>query len=121
MNGGTYVGIEVEDGDSNIITGNNLINNLYGIGFTDTSYNLSCWKQYNRRREFLSSLFTTGIVFGDASNNTIYHNNFITVLHMAEDGNFLVIMIQLTFGMMVILMAETIGATTRQNIPTPLR
>lgn len=113
-NGGSYTGIDVEGGDSNIMTGNNLLYNLYGIGFSDTSYNQVVGNNIVGDVNF-KFLYSTGIFLSDASNNTIYHNNFTNSTHR------LVFQILLTCGMMVILNAETTGATTRRNIRTLLR
>ena len=57
-----------------------------------------------------------GLMFWGASNNTIYHNNFINNPAQAGEAS-LNRHSSLMFGMMAILVAETIGATTRPNTP----
>jgi parallel beta-helix repeat protein len=75
-NGGSYTGIDVEWGSSNIIAGNNLMSNLYGISLSDTSHNQVFANNVVGDVNF-KFLYSTGIYVSDASNNTIYHNNFI--------------------------------------------
>jgi parallel beta-helix repeat protein len=79
-------GIYVSGGGSNIITGNNLINNQVGMSFLETQNNLIVGNNIEN-----SSAPTTGgygIVFWGASNNTIYHNNFIDNKVQAYDYSF---------------------------------
>ena len=76
MNGISFDGIYVNGGNSNVITGNTLVNNMEGMLFLHTSYNLVVGNdiKLTLTRDIHSG--TGGIYFGDASNNTIYHNNF---------------------------------------------
>jgi len=85
-NGAVFEGISVEAGNSNIITGNSLIDNLIGIVFSDSSYNQVVKNNIEGDVNF-QFLYSTGIVFEDASNNTIYHNNFTSSTTQAEDYN----------------------------------
>jgi len=74
-NWGPYAGIYVVGGNSNTVIQNNLMYNLYGMEFINTSHNLIV--QNNISNNPASSPFTTGIWFAGASNNTIYRNNFV--------------------------------------------
>jgi parallel beta-helix repeat protein len=113
-NGGSYTGIDVEGGDSNIITGNKLMYNLYGIGFSDTSYNQVVGNNIVGDVNF-KFLYSNGIFLVMLQTTQFTTTTSLTVPHRLE------FQILLTCGMMVILMAETTGATTRRNIPTLLR
>jgi parallel beta-helix repeat protein len=78
MNGVLYAGIYVEGGSSNIITGNNVERCMNGMAFDDTSYNLIVGNNITGSYSFGTD--SKGILFGlfgKASNNTVYHNNFI--------------------------------------------
>lgn len=70
-------GIVVAGGHSNIISGNNLVNNWQGMDFSDTSNNLivgnNLASNWNDKTGYAEP---GGIYFNGASNNTIYHNNF---------------------------------------------
>jgi parallel beta-helix repeat protein len=73
--GGLWTGIRVYGGSSNIITGNNLVNNLMGMDFGNTSNNLIIGNSITGGNP--SDYYEPGgILFGYASNNTVYHNNF---------------------------------------------
>jgi parallel beta-helix repeat protein len=76
LNGVGFCGIDVWGGSSNVITGNSLLNNHVGLDFTNTQNNLIINNNIvdNASQDGLS---IGGILFGDASNNTIYHNNII--------------------------------------------
>ena len=76
LNGISFAGIYVVGGNSNTITRNNLMYNLDGMEFINTSHNLIV--QNNITNNPVWDPYTTGIFFGHASNNTIYHNNFVT-------------------------------------------
>jgi nitrous oxidase accessory protein NosD len=84
-NWGPYTGIYVVGGNSNTITQNNLMYNLYGMEFINTSHNLIV--QNNITNHPTSSPYTTGIRFAGASNNTIYHNNFVNSTYLAQVPN----------------------------------
>jgi parallel beta-helix repeat protein len=75
MNAITFAGIYVMGGNSNTITQNNLLYNLDGMEFIDTSYNLIV--QNNITSSTVWSPYTTGICFCGASDNTIYRNSFV--------------------------------------------
>jgi parallel beta-helix repeat protein len=79
-------GIHVEGGDSNIITGNNLMNNHNGMSFLETQNNLIVGN--NIENSTAPSTGGYGIVFWGASNNTIYHNNFMNNKVQAYDYSF---------------------------------
>jgi parallel beta-helix repeat protein len=67
MNGVGFCAIDVWGGGSNVITGNSLLNNGYGIIFSKTQKNL-----------IVDNMFVSSMIkFWDSSNNTVYHNNFI--------------------------------------------
>ena len=82
MNGIQYAAVYVEGGGSNILTGNNLINNLNGMFFADTSHNQIVRNNITNTSSY--GLNGDGIYFSSASNNTIYHNNFINSTSLAE-------------------------------------
>jgi parallel beta-helix repeat protein len=75
-NGGSYTAIDVEGGSSNLIEGNSLRYNIYGISLSDTTDNQVIGNNVVGDVNF-KFLYTTGIYVADASNNLIYHNNFI--------------------------------------------
>ena len=79
-------GIRVSGGGSNIITGNNLINNQVGIYFLETQNNLIVGN--NIENSSAPSTGGYGIVFWGASNNIIYHNSFINNKVQAYDDSF---------------------------------
>jgi parallel beta-helix repeat protein len=69
-------GIRVEGGGSNIIKRNNFVKNQVGMSFLETKNNLIV--ENNIENCSTSETGGYGIMFWiDASNNTIYHNNFI--------------------------------------------
>jgi parallel beta-helix repeat protein len=79
-------GIRVSGGGSNIITGNNLINNQVGIYFLETQNNLIIGN--NIENSSAPATGGYGIVFWGASNNIIYHNSFINNKVQAYDDSF---------------------------------
>jgi parallel beta-helix repeat protein len=74
MNGVEFAGINVEGGGSNIISQNNLVDNLDGIYLYGTENNLIVGNNI-KGSNFVTN--NRGIFFGKASNNTVYHNDFI--------------------------------------------
>jgi parallel beta-helix repeat protein len=64
-------GIRVEGGGSNIIKGNNLINNHMGMSFLETQNNLIVENNVENSSDGYGIAFWYG-----ASDNTIYHNSF---------------------------------------------
>ena len=75
----TSAGIIVSGGSSNIISGNNLVNNNQGMEFNNTAYNLIVGNNitYSATAEDKQGYNNpAGIYFDNSSNNTIYHNNF---------------------------------------------
>jgi hypothetical protein len=85
MNGISFGGISILGGNSNKITQNNLMDNLLGIGFGHTSYNLIV--QNNITSNPVWSPYTYGISFVDASNNFIYHNNIVNNHYQTQVSN----------------------------------
>jgi parallel beta-helix repeat protein len=85
LNGISIAGIYVRDGNSNVISQNNLEGNLVGLDIIKTSYNLIV--QNNITSNALWSPYTTGIYFVGASNNTIYHNNIVNNKYLAQVSN----------------------------------
>jgi parallel beta-helix repeat protein len=75
LNAILFAGIYVMGGNSNTIKQNNLLYNLDGMEFINTSYNLIV--QNNITGSQVWSPYITGICFCGASNNTIYRNNFV--------------------------------------------
>jgi parallel beta-helix repeat protein len=82
LNGILFAGIYVMGGNSNTITQNNLMYNLDGMEFINTSYNLIV--QNNITSNPVWSPYTTGISFVGASDNTIYRNNFVNSTYQAK-------------------------------------
>lgn len=83
MNGFLFAGIDVEGGTSDVIAENNITYNLDGITFFGTSHNQVVGN--NIVGDWSScGLYSTGIYFGEASNNTIYHNNILNSTTQAE-------------------------------------
>jgi parallel beta-helix repeat protein len=79
-------GIHVSGGGLNIITGNNLMNNHNGMSFIETQNNLIV--RNNIENTSSPSTGGYGIVFWGASNNAIYHNNFISNEVQAYDDSY---------------------------------
>jgi len=77
LNAVEYIGLVVEGGANNIITGNNLVNNVMGMRFRDTAHNLIVKNNMTCGTNSLN-LYSDpgGIFFVNSSNNTIYWNNF---------------------------------------------
>jgi parallel beta-helix repeat protein len=85
LNGVLFAGIYVEGGTSNTITQNNLMYNLNGMEFINTSYNLIVQNNITSNPIWnFHGPFSTGIYFVGASNNTIYHNNFVNSTYQAK-------------------------------------
>jgi hypothetical protein len=76
MNGVEYAGMIVDGGGSNIISQNNLASNLDGIDMFGTENNLIVGNNIESSYSF--GTYGTAIIFVKASNNTVYHNNFIS-------------------------------------------
>jgi parallel beta-helix repeat protein len=75
---GGAAGIFVEGGGSNIITGNNLVNNYNGMSFFESINNLIIGNNITH---------SSSIIFFEASNNTFYHNNFVNNTAQAGDAD----------------------------------
>ena len=77
----SFAGIIVVGGHSNIIIGNNLVNNDQNIQFSNTACNLLVGNTIiftsaaQKARGYVYD-YLLGIYFDESSNNTIYHNNF---------------------------------------------
>jgi parallel beta-helix repeat protein len=82
LNGILFAGIYVVGGNSNTITQNNLMYNLDGMEFTKTSHNLIVQNTITSNPVW--SPYTTGISFFGASDNTIYHNNFVNCTYLVK-------------------------------------
>jgi parallel beta-helix repeat protein len=80
--------IYVEGGGSNTITGNNLVNNYVGIYCIETQSNLIVRNNIVNCSNTALGGGNPAIMFWGASNNTIYHNNFINNIQQAYDGSF---------------------------------
>ena len=80
-------GIDIEGGDSNIITGNTLSNNYVGMSFLETDNNLIVG---NNIENSLDTAIGGGyaLMFWGASDNTVYHNNFVDNEAQAYVGSF---------------------------------
>ena len=86
-NWGPYAGIYVVGGNSNTITQNNLMYNLDGMEFINTSHNLIVENNITGETNSHGGLYTTGIYFGSASNNTIYRNSFVNTTYLVKVTN----------------------------------
>jgi parallel beta-helix repeat protein len=86
LNGISFAGIYVRGGNSNTITQNNLMYNLFGMLFISTSYNLIVQNNITSNLPDWSPN-TCGIYFFGSSNNTIYHNNFVNNTYQAQVSN----------------------------------
>jgi parallel beta-helix repeat protein len=89
LNGEAFNGIDVEGGNSNVITGNLVLNDATGMFFAHTQNNLIINNNIVDN-ESQGGLSSCGIWFWDASNNTIYHNNIMNNLlygTQASDGD----------------------------------
>jgi parallel beta-helix repeat protein len=86
-NWGPYAAIYVVGGNSNTITQNNLMYNLNGIEFINSSYNLIVQNNITSKTNSHGGLYSTGIYFISASNNTIYHNNFVNNIYQTQVPN----------------------------------
>ena len=73
---GLYTGIYVDDGSSNILKGNNLESNIDAIYLYNTEHNLIVGNNLTDMSNPWDS-YSSALVFDHASNNTVYHNNFI--------------------------------------------
>ncbi len=74
---GLYAGIYVDDGSSNVITGNTLLNNMDGVYFYNTENNLIVGNSITDMLNPWDGGYGPGIFFDHASNNTVYHNNLM--------------------------------------------
>jgi parallel beta-helix repeat protein len=74
----TVSGIIVSGGSSNIISGNNLLNNWQGMVFSDSSNNQIFGNNITSNLDAQTGYSEIGgIYFDNSSNNTVYHNNFM--------------------------------------------
>ncbi len=87
MNAVCFAGLVVEGSGYNLISGNSFVNNLLGMFFSHTSHNLIVGNTITCDTH-MYGMSGDGIYFSDASNNTIYHNNFkIEVGGQAADSD----------------------------------
>lgn len=80
-------GIDVEGGGSNAITGNIIENNYCGISFLETINNLIVGNNISDNHNPVLG-GGVGVMLWGASNNTIYHNNFISNPEQAGEASF---------------------------------
>ncbi len=80
-------GIDVEGGNSNIITGNTLTNNYDGMSFLETTNNLIVGNNIEKSSDTAIG-GGCGLMFWGASNNTVYHNNFVDNVAQAYEASF---------------------------------
>jgi parallel beta-helix repeat protein len=85
-NGGSFTGISISGGNSNIITKNTLINNLNGLMVYGSSYNQISENNVTSKTS-LSGLYSHGICFNTAFNNSFYHNNIINNTYQFWSSN----------------------------------
>ena len=79
-------GIDVEGGDSNVISGNIIENNYCGISFSATIDNLIVGNNISDSHNPVLG-GGVGLMLWGASNNTIYHNNFINNPEQAGEAS----------------------------------
>jgi hypothetical protein len=78
--------IAVEGGGSNVITGNIIANNYNAMLFLETENNLIVGNNItNNKNPYVT---VSNVMFWGASNNTIYHNNFIGDSSLAGNAAF---------------------------------
>ena len=82
LNGIDFGGIYVINGNSNVITKNNVTDNLVGMDFINTSLNVITQNNITS-----NSPYTSLIHFVDGANNIVYHNNFISSAYQARVYN----------------------------------
>jgi parallel beta-helix repeat protein len=85
-NGGSFTGISISGGNSNIITKNTLIDNLNGFMVYGSSYNQISENNITSKTS-LSGLYSHGICFNTAFNNSVYHNNIINNTYQFWSSN----------------------------------
>ena len=76
VGGGSYTGILVSGGYSNLIMGNNLTSNLNGITVIGSSNNQIVGNNIVGNSKYVP-VGHVGVRFESASNNIVYHNNFV--------------------------------------------
>jgi hypothetical protein len=79
--GNPTAGIFIYKGSSNIITGNNLMDNICGMVFLETSHNLIVENN-------VTGSHSVALDFYESSYNRIYHNSFINNTNIVEDDSF---------------------------------
>jgi parallel beta-helix repeat protein len=75
VGGGSYTGIIVEGGHSNVISGNNVASNNFDIIISGSSNNQIIGNHID------------GIGFMGASNNTVYHNDFFSTMPSLDSNS----------------------------------
>ncbi len=89
LNGANTGAIEVSGGSSNVIIGNNLENNYFGLSFSETKNNLIVGNNItDTLNPHYTEIITSALSFSGASNNTFYHNNFINNTYLVEDSGY---------------------------------
>jgi len=85
-NGGPYAGICATGGNSNTITQNNLMYNLNGMEFINSSHNIIVQNNIVSTPS-CSGLYSTGIYFIGSSGNTVCRNNFVNCNYLVKVAN----------------------------------
>jgi YVTN family beta-propeller protein/parallel beta-helix repeat protein len=80
-------GIDVEGGGSNVITGNDITHNYCGLSFLETIDNKIIGNDITDNHNTALG-GGVGLMFWGASNNTVYHNNFIDNPEQAGEDSF---------------------------------
>jgi parallel beta-helix repeat protein len=83
---GLYAGVYVDDGSSNVISGNNLVNNIDAIYFYNTKNNFVVGNSLTDMSNPWG-INGPGVFFDNASNNTVYHNNFYNPIGEQASGS----------------------------------
>jgi parallel beta-helix repeat protein len=79
MNGIDFGGIYVIGGNSNVLAKNIVKDSLEGMTFINTSQNVITQNNFTSKTEY-----TSLIDFVRGSNNTVYHNNFVSIASKAR-------------------------------------
>ena len=88
LNGLLFAGIHVKGGNSNTIIQNKLMHNLYQMDFINTANNVIVQNNITSNTIWnFHGPYSIGICFGSASNNIIYHNNFVNSTYLAKVSN----------------------------------
>jgi parallel beta-helix repeat protein len=82
-------GIYVDYGGSNIIIGNNVLNNYHALAFLESNNNIVTQNNFTNNNNPVGIVGSVGaVMFWGSSNNLVYHNNFIGNISPAGIASF---------------------------------